>query len=81
MFPVWSDWDIKYTTKGLYKRHLSGMMKLVALTALVVAAACTTIKSELFDLQSGVSLARSGFRSMIGWGIGCLISIHARLNV
>jgi hypothetical protein len=80
MFPVWSDWNIIYTAKGLWKRRLGGLIKLAALTALIVAAANAAIKPELWSLQRCVSLAQSGFRNILQRGIGALTAIQARLN-
>jgi hypothetical protein len=37
MFPTWSDWDIKYTRKGLVKLAATRALKLLAVFATVAA--------------------------------------------
>jgi len=80
MFPVWSDWDISYTTKGLWKRRLGGVVKVVAFAALIAAAKNVATKPELWSVQYGVSLARSGFQSILQRGISTLAKIQARYD-
>lgn len=35
MFPTWSDWDIKYTRKGLFKKSAFMLLKAFAFLALL----------------------------------------------
>lgn len=35
MFPTWSDWDFKYTRKGLFKKSVSAAVKSIALLAML----------------------------------------------
>ncbi|EFQ94419.1 hypothetical protein CFE70_000719 [Pyrenophora teres f. teres 0-1] len=80
MFPVWSDWDISYTTKGLWKRRVGGVAKLVVLTALMVAAVNVVTKPQVWNVQHGIMLAQSGLRSILQRGIGALGMVQAQLN-
>lgn len=36
MFPKWSDWNIRYTTKGLIKRRAGQTLRALALIAIIV---------------------------------------------
>ena len=36
MFPTWSDWDIKYTRKGLLKKSALTLLKSLALVAFII---------------------------------------------
>lgn len=69
MFPTWSDWDIKYTTKGLIKQRAKKLFRILAFTGAVTALirmhknppTAASIKGLLrnyvkFSLASGVSL-------------------------
>lgn len=38
MFPKYSDWNIQYTRKGLLKRRLSQLLKVILLAASIVGA-------------------------------------------
>lgn len=38
MFPKWSDWNIKYTRKGLVKHKISQALRIVLLVAAIVGA-------------------------------------------
>lgn len=38
MFPVWADWNIEYTTRGLFKLRLQKTFKIVAFITAIVGA-------------------------------------------
>ena len=37
MFPTWSDWDIKYTAKGLLKQRVKKSIGILALVGAIIA--------------------------------------------
>ncbi len=37
MFPTWSDWDIRYTPKGLAKRRTKKLLRILMITLAIIA--------------------------------------------
>lgn len=60
MFPIWKHWDIKYTRKGLWLRSIRIVMRLLALTVLIIGTyrarqagmTLTSLKSAFFAIAS-----------------------------
>lgn len=80
MFPVWSDWDISYTTKGLWKRRAAGVAKIVAFAAVMVAVVKAVTMPRVWNVQNGAMLARLGLRSILQRGVSALGLVQARLD-
>ena len=74
MFPKWSDWNISYTTKGLWKQRIKRILALAAFAATIVGAfrlrqSGMSIKSLPGQLQQFVRSTVLQVLGMLRYGI------------
>lgn len=70
MFPKWSDWNIRYTTKGLVKQRVRQTLRVLALVAMIVGLYYIRkdVRGGLRALDSFVKQnVKSGLLKMLSW--------------
>lgn len=78
MFPHWRDWNVKYTTKGLWKMRLQFILKALAFVGtLTVALKMRSL--GMTSVESVVMVFKLLLRSAIGTGISFLKSVQGAL--
>ncbi|KAF2761812.1 FAD/NAD(P)-binding domain-containing protein [Pseudovirgaria hyperparasitica] len=79
MFPRWRDWNIKYTTKGLWKLRLQAIFRLLAITS-TIAVLLKMRSMGLDSLESIKSVAGFALQMGVARGISSLKSVQASLQ-
>jgi hypothetical protein len=75
MFPTWSDWDIKYTTKGIFKKHAINSVKILALAMTIVTA--IRLRKHPLEVKSHIKHA---VRSALFSGINILQMAEKKIS-
>ncbi|KAI9782399.1 MAG: hypothetical protein M1816_001897 [Peltula sp. TS41687] len=76
MFPKWGHWDIKYTTRGFWRRRLKDVLQLMALALFAVGISKASQKG--YDLRDGPALIRGVIRQGNQSAINGLEALRSR---
>lgn len=77
MFPRYSDWNIRYTTRGIWRRRLKEMLRVVAFALLVLGI--SQARQKGYALRDGPTLIRAAIRQGIQSGIKGMEALRGRL--